>query len=72
LTYTLSFWLKTNNFKNPWNKGAGKVSSEKAMFSVKCVKFVSGMLETGKNVLTLTVNDHNPALQKYVSSLYTP
>jgi hypothetical protein len=42
------------------------------MFSVKCVKFVSGMLETGKNVLTLTVNDHNPALQKYVSSPYTP
>lgn len=42
------------------------------MFSVKCVKFVSGMLEAGKNVLTLTVNDHNPALKKYVSDPYTP
>ena len=42
------------------------------MFSIRCVKFVSGMLEAGKNVLTLTVNDHNPALKKYVSDPYTP
>ena len=27
LVYTISFWLRTNTNKNPWNQGQGKVSS---------------------------------------------
>jgi len=36
MTYTISYWLRTNKNKNPWNKGVGKVNSEKAVFNVNC------------------------------------
>jgi hypothetical protein len=27
MIYTLSYWLRTNNNKNPWNSGNGKITS---------------------------------------------